>query len=124
MRRLRGIRTDFRYLFWNFREIARAVHKAGGVVCIEWPTQCNYCRDPQQGYGKKPWTIATTSSVVAEGLERRCDGTHEHVEARGRECKSAEDYTGDFAKQVHFVVARAAERPLSSRRRPISSSHH
>eukprot|EP00959_Pyramimonas_sp_CCMP1952_P288658 6036523-Pyramimonas_sp.AAC.1 len=24
MRRLRGIRTDFRYLFWNFREIARA----------------------------------------------------------------------------------------------------
>eukprot|EP00959_Pyramimonas_sp_CCMP1952_P033157 695383-Pyramimonas_sp.AAC.1 len=30
MRRLRGIRTDFRYLFWNFREIARAVHKAGG----------------------------------------------------------------------------------------------
>eukprot|EP00959_Pyramimonas_sp_CCMP1952_P236318 4938588-Pyramimonas_sp.AAC.1 len=34
MRRLRGIRTDFRYLFWNFREIARAVHKAGGAVCI------------------------------------------------------------------------------------------
>eukprot|EP00959_Pyramimonas_sp_CCMP1952_P108970 2278714-Pyramimonas_sp.AAC.1 len=24
MRRLRGIRADFRYLFWNFREIARA----------------------------------------------------------------------------------------------------
>eukprot|EP00959_Pyramimonas_sp_CCMP1952_P116187 2428904-Pyramimonas_sp.AAC.1 len=42
MRRLRGIRNDFRYLFWNFREIARVVHKAGGVVRIEWPTQCNY----------------------------------------------------------------------------------
>eukprot|EP00959_Pyramimonas_sp_CCMP1952_P089375 1869552-Pyramimonas_sp.AAC.2 len=39
MRRLRGIRTDFRYLFWNFREIARAVHETGGIVCIEWPTQ-------------------------------------------------------------------------------------
>eukprot|EP00959_Pyramimonas_sp_CCMP1952_P096503 2017171-Pyramimonas_sp.AAC.1 len=30
MRRLRGIRTDFRYLFWYFREIARAAHDAGG----------------------------------------------------------------------------------------------
>eukprot|EP00959_Pyramimonas_sp_CCMP1952_P465665 9488721-Pyramimonas_sp.AAC.1 len=47
MRRLRGIRTDFRYLFWNFREITRAVHKAGGTVCLEWPTQCNYWRGPQ-----------------------------------------------------------------------------
>eukprot|EP00959_Pyramimonas_sp_CCMP1952_P069619 1453244-Pyramimonas_sp.AAC.1 len=37
MRRLRGIRTDFRYLFWNFREIARAVHKAGGAACLKWP---------------------------------------------------------------------------------------
>eukprot|EP00959_Pyramimonas_sp_CCMP1952_P005654 118766-Pyramimonas_sp.AAC.1 len=59
---------------------------------------------------KKPWAIAATSPIVAEGLERRCDGTHEHVEARGRECKSAEDYTDDFAKQVHFAVANAAER--------------
>eukprot|EP00959_Pyramimonas_sp_CCMP1952_P464613 9486914-Pyramimonas_sp.AAC.1 len=73
---------------------------------------------------KKPWTIASTSSVVAEGLERRCDGTHEHVEARGRECKSAEDYTYAFARQINSVIARAAERSLSSRRRPISSSDH
>eukprot|EP00959_Pyramimonas_sp_CCMP1952_P011085 232184-Pyramimonas_sp.AAC.1 len=89
--------------------VARAVHKAGGVVCIEWPTQCKYWRDPQvkdfmrelefvktvlhgRAYGlkdskgnfmKKPWTIASTSSGVAEGLERKCDGAHEHVEARG-----------------------------------------
>eukprot|EP00959_Pyramimonas_sp_CCMP1952_P121561 2541803-Pyramimonas_sp.AAC.1 len=35
MRRLRGLRTDFRYLFRNFRGIARAVHKAGGVFGIE-----------------------------------------------------------------------------------------
>eukprot|EP00959_Pyramimonas_sp_CCMP1952_P113605 2374745-Pyramimonas_sp.AAC.1 len=88
MRRLRGIRTDFIYLCWNFREIARAVHKAGGVVCIEWPTQCHFWRGPQvkdfmrelefvktalhgRAYGlndgkgnfmKKPWAIASTSS--------------------------------------------------------------
>eukprot|EP00959_Pyramimonas_sp_CCMP1952_P267921 5601741-Pyramimonas_sp.AAC.1 len=47
MRKLRGVRADFRYLFWIVREVARAVLKAGGVVCIEWPTQCNYWRDPQ-----------------------------------------------------------------------------
>eukprot|EP00959_Pyramimonas_sp_CCMP1952_P201799 4219864-Pyramimonas_sp.AAC.1 len=125
MRWLRGIGTYCRYLFWNFREIARAAHKAGGAVCIEWPTQCNYWRDPQVkefmgefqfvrtalhgcAYGlrdskgnvmKKPWTIASTSPDVTEGLERRCDGTREHVEARGRECKPAEDYTDAFAKQ-------------------------
>eukprot|EP00959_Pyramimonas_sp_CCMP1952_P310260 6493333-Pyramimonas_sp.AAC.2 len=28
-------------------EIARAVLKAGGTVCLERPTQCNYWRDPQ-----------------------------------------------------------------------------
>eukprot|EP00959_Pyramimonas_sp_CCMP1952_P310259 6493333-Pyramimonas_sp.AAC.1 len=67
---------------------------------------------------KKPWTIASASHDVTEGLERKSDGTHEHVEARGRECESAEDYTDAFAKQVHTVVARAAERMLSSRRRP------
>eukprot|EP00959_Pyramimonas_sp_CCMP1952_P099776 2086300-Pyramimonas_sp.AAC.1 len=56
-------------------------------------------KDSKGNFMKKPWTIATTSSIVAEGLERRCNGTREHVEARGRECKSAEDYTDDFAKQ-------------------------
>eukprot|EP00959_Pyramimonas_sp_CCMP1952_P096194 2011057-Pyramimonas_sp.AAC.1 len=47
LRRLRRIRTDFRYLCWNFRQIARAVHKAGGTVCLEGPTQCSYWRGPQ-----------------------------------------------------------------------------
>eukprot|EP00959_Pyramimonas_sp_CCMP1952_P216570 4529754-Pyramimonas_sp.AAC.1 len=31
LRGLRGSRTDFRCLFWNFREIARAVVDAGGT---------------------------------------------------------------------------------------------
>eukprot|EP00959_Pyramimonas_sp_CCMP1952_P278463 5822031-Pyramimonas_sp.AAC.1 len=71
---------------------------------------------------KNPWTIASTSSDVAEGLERGCDGAREHAEARGRQCNIAEDYTDAFARQVHIVVARAAERLLSSRLRPILSS--
>ena len=56
---------------------------------------------------KKPWTIASTSEIVTEGLQRRCDGTHEHEEARGKDCKLAEDYTDEFARQVHIVLARA-----------------
>merc|ERR1712023_51310 len=59
---------------------------------------------------KKPWTIAATSHIVTEGLERKCDGTHAHVEARGKDCKLAEDYTDAFARQVHVVLARVAER--------------
>eukprot|EP00959_Pyramimonas_sp_CCMP1952_P014211 300812-Pyramimonas_sp.AAC.1 len=98
MRRFRGIRTDFRYLFWNFREIACAVHEAGGRCTALRGCACGL-KDSKGNYMKKPWTTATTSHIVAEGLERRCDGTHEHVVARGRECKSAEDYTDDFAKQ-------------------------
>eukprot|EP00959_Pyramimonas_sp_CCMP1952_P411118 8615131-Pyramimonas_sp.AAC.1 len=47
MRRLRGIRTDFSYLFWKLFEIARAAHTAGGAVCLDWSTQCNYRRNPQ-----------------------------------------------------------------------------
>eukprot|EP00959_Pyramimonas_sp_CCMP1952_P079134 1654047-Pyramimonas_sp.AAC.1 len=34
----------------GFAEIARSVHKAGGIVCIEWPTQCNSWRGPQVKY--------------------------------------------------------------------------
>eukprot|EP00959_Pyramimonas_sp_CCMP1952_P156340 3269540-Pyramimonas_sp.AAC.1 len=61
---------------------------------------CAYgLKDSKGNFMKKPWAIASTSSDVAEGLGRRCDGTREHVEARGRECKSAEDYTDAFARQ-------------------------
>eukprot|EP00959_Pyramimonas_sp_CCMP1952_P180471 3773735-Pyramimonas_sp.AAC.1 len=61
MRWLRGIRTVFRYLFWNFREIARAVHKAGGFVCIGWPTRCNYWRDPQVKDSMREFECVKTS---------------------------------------------------------------
>eukprot|EP00959_Pyramimonas_sp_CCMP1952_P047023 981668-Pyramimonas_sp.AAC.1 len=72
-------------------ERARAVVEAGGTVCIEWPSQCQYWRDPQGkasareiglhksvlhvcAYGlrdrkrdlmEKPWAIASTSALVA-----------------------------------------------------------
>eukprot|EP00959_Pyramimonas_sp_CCMP1952_P360350 7545872-Pyramimonas_sp.AAC.1 len=80
---------------------------------------CAYgLRDRKGNFIQKPWTIASTLHGLIEGLERRCDDTHDHVEARGKDCKSAEYFTDAFAQQVHVVISRAAERSLSSRHRP------
>ena len=112
LRRLRGLISDFRLFLWNFREIAEAVLSRGGVVCIEWPSACQYWRDTQvreflreHGFRKsvthgcafglcttyykpgssmkKPWTIASISDIVASGMVRKRDDTHTHVEAKG-----------------------------------------
>eukprot|EP00959_Pyramimonas_sp_CCMP1952_P061853 1292528-Pyramimonas_sp.AAC.1 len=63
------------------------------------PHGCAYGLKSSKGQymNKKPWSIASPSSMMAEDLMRRCDGSHRHVEARGRDCKQAEDYTDDFA---------------------------
>eukprot|EP00959_Pyramimonas_sp_CCMP1952_P364024 7622968-Pyramimonas_sp.AAC.1 len=53
---------------------------------------CAYgLKDSRGNVMKKPWTIASTSNAVTNGLERRCDGTRAHVEARGNDRKLAED---------------------------------
>eukprot|EP00959_Pyramimonas_sp_CCMP1952_P416623 8728535-Pyramimonas_sp.AAC.1 len=55
---------------------------------------CAYgLKDRKGDFMKKPWTIASTSDIAASGLERKCDGTHARVEARGKDCKLAEDST-------------------------------
>eukprot|EP00959_Pyramimonas_sp_CCMP1952_P053435 1117906-Pyramimonas_sp.AAC.1 len=56
-------------------------------------------RDRKGNYMKKPWTIASTPDIVTTGLARKCVGMHAHVEARGKACKFAEDYTDGFARQ-------------------------
>ena len=135
IKRLRGLRTTFRKLFWAFRGLTDEVTQRGGTVCLEWPTPCQYWRDPQVreyllknnmiranlhgcAYGlvnkkkqhmKKPWSIATTSEEFARGIELKCDGTHRHVEARGRDCKLAEEYTDAFARRVHKLIAIVAD---------------
>ena len=45
LRRLKGHRTLLRKLFWAFRRRACEVLKLGGTV-FEWPTPCQYWRDP------------------------------------------------------------------------------
>ena len=100
LRRLKGHRTLFRKLFWTFRRLANEVLKLGGTVCTEWPTPCQYWRDPEVkkfmtennmmkanlhgcAYGlknskgkymKKPWSIASNAKLMVEGIARKCDG--------------------------------------------------
>eukprot|EP00959_Pyramimonas_sp_CCMP1952_P053417 1117419-Pyramimonas_sp.AAC.1 len=133
--------TRFRKLSWVARDLAKEVNKRNGQMCLEWPTPCGYWHDPQVkeflsnynttkiqlhgcAYGfknnkgqymKKPRTIASSSSVIAEGLVRRCDGSHKSVETRGKECKQAEEYTDEFARNVHLLALRALEDKSSER---------
>eukprot|EP00959_Pyramimonas_sp_CCMP1952_P320881 6715033-Pyramimonas_sp.AAC.1 len=58
---------------------------------------------------KKPWSFASSSNVIAEGIVRRRDGSHMRVEARGEDCKQAGDYTDEFARRVHLLVLKAFE---------------
>ena len=48
--------------------------------------------------------------------KKRCDGIHTHVEARGKDCKLAEEYTDSMVKRVHTIVARVAD---ASSSRPV-----
>ena len=57
---------------------------------------------------KKPWTLATTNADVARDVIRKCDGSHTHVVARGKDCKCAEEYTVEFAKHVHVMLKQAS----------------
>ena len=99
----------FRKLWRTFAIVARAVHKSGGFIAIEWPRGCIYweyrevkalvreldltsaefdgcCYDLRTPDGmliKKPWLIKTNCKVLADGLRRRCNGNHQHGECRG-----------------------------------------
>eukprot|EP00959_Pyramimonas_sp_CCMP1952_P002692 55512-Pyramimonas_sp.AAC.1 len=55
--------------------------------------------DRQGNFMKKPWTIASTFGIVTSVSERKRDGAHARVEARGADCRLAEDYAGEFAEQ-------------------------
>eukprot|EP00959_Pyramimonas_sp_CCMP1952_P181177 3788328-Pyramimonas_sp.AAC.1 len=61
---------------------------------------CAYGLKAREGnFMRKPRAIASTSDIGTSGAERKCDGTRAHVEARGKDCKLAEDYTCEFAQQ-------------------------
>ena len=57
---------------------------------------------------KKPLTIAATSDQVAQGLAGTCDCTRDHVEASGKDCKLAEEYTDEFVRAVRTCLSRAS----------------
>eukprot|EP00959_Pyramimonas_sp_CCMP1952_P080595 1684154-Pyramimonas_sp.AAC.1 len=64
---------------------------------------------------KKPWVIASTSNIVTSGLERRRDGAHARVEARGMACKLAEAYTDEFAKRQTLGLLAALSPEMNTK---------
>ena len=58
---------------------------------------------------KRPWSIASTSKMMVEGIERRCNWWHKHVIAGRRECKLAELYTVPFARRAHALLRMIAD---------------
>ena len=124
--KLKGHWTLFRKLWKNFEMIAQYVLGIGGTITIEWPTGCEYWRDRRvinfmqihdlkttdihgcayglktEGgmYVKKPWSFATNSRAVLDGLGRKCDGRHEHAICRGSICKRSEMYTESLVRSL------------------------
>ena len=114
-------------------------HLPIGLVAIEWPVRCKYWQDsrvqrlfksgswhkalvagcmygmrPQREHGHdefvhKLWRVSTTSPELAAALERRCDGSHQHVPIVGCETEATAYYPELLAEQVHLALARWSE---------------
>jgi hypothetical protein len=111
--------------------MARAVVDVGGKVVVEWPERCKYWADipvvrfvkqhsfvdsifhgcacglvtkrnvPIGRPMKKPWRSSSNDPIELSFLNRKCQGGHDHVECRGRDCKASEDYTPAVVDATH-----------------------
>ena len=138
----------FRALWKVFRQLAGAVQEAGGLSCVEWPLRCAYWHDKkvlqllggwskalvhgcmyglqpiapdhQDKYLLKAWRISSSSADFAAMLERRCDGSHQHLPIAGAETEPSGYYPEALAHQIHRAAKhfasgfRGALRPTSS----------
>ena len=130
-------------VFLRLAEAVRNLPK--GLVAIEWPARCKYWQDcrvqrllksgswhkalvagcmygmrPQRKhelneYVHKLWRVSTTSPELAAALERRCDGSHQHVPIVGCETEATAYYPELLAEQVHLALARWSEDYRASR---------
>ena len=58
---------------------------------------------------KKPWTVATSMHEIGMELSKyQCDGSHDHVQGRGKSLKATESYTFEFTDCVHNSFCRKA----------------
>ena len=137
--KLRGHWKQFHQLWTSFQRLATAVLHAGGLVAIEWPVRCSYWHDARvaaflkrRHFGKaiaaacmfglrpqrdhepdeyigKLWRISTNSAELTAALDRRCDGSHRHVETAGKETAATLFYPKGFAAAVHSGLENWAQ---------------
>ena len=129
----------FEKLFNNFTKVAEKVMEKGGDVSYEWPTACSLWKLPSvkkliDDYSmnvvnmhgcaaglrsrstgepiKKPWSVATTSPAMVEGLCKfQCPGKGEHPShesCAGQETKRTEAYTPAMVDAIHEAVREEA----------------
>ena len=66
-------------------------------------------------YIGKLWRIQSTCPQFAAALDRRCDGSHQHVSIVGRETEATSYYPEAFAQEVHFALHCWSEGQRASR---------
>ena len=119
-------------LIQNLVTLAREGRFRRGDIAFEWPTQCDLWEEPEaiemvrefalnkvSFHGcslglrsastnlpiKKPWTVATTSSVMAQHFDKRqCPGVGEHPShcpCAGSETRKTESYTREMVDIIH-----------------------
>jgi len=110
------------------------VTELGGMGLIELPRGCDYWRDSKmigliEGtinhvqdfdgcmYGlraehsktknpiKKPWRVVSWR-VKIDGLDRKCDGSHEHDKCEGKDTKLTQLYTSQIVGTIYRAISR------------------
>eukprot|EP00975_Prorocentrum_lima_P010691 2270024-Prorocentrum_lima.AAC.1 len=62
----------------------------------------------------KPWTIKTNCHILGKGLVLRCDGSHNHAQCRGENCKNIENYSYKLARRIHYLFAQSRNSRVST----------
>ena len=144
MKRWRAHRQQWRKIWDQFEDAARACHRLGGHVVIEWPSLCDYWREARvqrlvsdlgleqvkiDGCAvglksvdnipiRKPWTLKTAHEGILKSFaKRRCPGKEKHPShqsCEGKHTRPTEEYTDYFARLVHGAFQNAPRIPKMS----------
>ena len=140
MRKIREHIKEMLPLLRIFESLCHIAKDSNCKICMEWPTGCTYwSRDDVKSVIKrfdlikvnfhgcalgltgieggplfKPWTFATDCPEIINIFQHvRCSRTHEHESVAGRNTKSTENYTIDFAAKIHDAFRTSTIRKSS-----------
>ena len=103
-----AIEWPLRCTYWHDRHVVRLLRQLGTYKAIL--AACMYGLRPQKEHLPdefigKSWRVSSTSSGFAAALDRRCDGSHRHVETVGKETAATAFYPPLLAQAVHRALS-------------------